>query len=130
MAAEKRFENRIKVFLQSMGIYALGTPVQNMKVPPIGYYEKRFGNRMVSSGLPDMHIVIRGQSLEFELKAPNGKASDLQKHMIEQIINSKCQGAIVYENQNDIPSDGFQYYITYEQLRETVRYYADADVTQ
>ena len=130
MAAEKRFENRIKVFLQSKGIYALGTPVQNMKVPPIGYYEKRFGNRMVSSGLPDMHIVIRGQSLEFELKAPNGKASELQKHMIEQIINSKCQGAIVYENQNDVPNDGFQYYITYEQLRETVRYYADADVTQ
>lgn len=124
MAAEKKFEQRIKKWLATQGIYALGTPVQNMEVPPVGYWEKRWGNKMTASGLPDLHIVIKGQSLEFELKAPNGKASELQKHMVEQIIKSKCQGAILYEYQEDIPDDGFQYYINYEQFKNTVSYYA------
>ena len=79
MAAEKNFENRIKEFLQSVGIYALGTPIQKMKVSPIGYYEKRWGNKMTTSGLPDMHIVVYNHSIEVEVKAPNGQASVLQK---------------------------------------------------
>lgn len=124
MAAEKQFENRIKNFLQSMGIYPLGTPVQKMKVPPIGYYEKRWGNQMTASGLPDLHVVIKSRSLEFELKAPKGKASELQKQKIEQIIKSGCCGAIVYEHEEDIPKDMFKYYITYEQLKEVVKHYA------
>ena len=53
-----------------------------MKVPPIGYYEKRWGSKMTTSGLPDMHIVINGWSFEVEIKAPNGRASELQKHII------------------------------------------------
>lgn len=125
MAQEKNFENRIKVFLQSVGIYALGTPIQKMKVPPVGYYEKRWGNKMTTSGLPDMHIVIKGQSLEIEIKAPHGKASELQKHMIEQIIKSGCKGAVLYEHQKDIPNDGFEYYIDYKQFRDTILYYAE-----
>ena len=80
---------------------------------------------MTSSGLPDMHIVINGFSLEIEVKAPNGKASELQKHMIEQINKSGCRGAVLYEHQWNIPDDGFPYYINYEQFMRTVRYYAD-----
>lgn len=125
MAAEKNFENRIKDFLQSVGIYALGTPIQKMRVPPVGYFEKRWGNRMTSSGLPDMHIVIKGHSLEVEIKAPNGKASELQKHMIEQINKSVCDGVVMYEYRKDIPHDGFQYYIDYELFKELVKYRAD-----
>lgn len=124
MAAEKNFENRIKQFLQSIGIYALGTPVQKMTVPPIGYYEKRWGNKMTTSGLPDLHIVIKGQSFEIEVKAPKGKASELQKHIIEQIDESGCIGAILYEHSSDIPNDGFGFYINYEQFKETVMLYA------
>ena len=98
-----------------------------MATKPIGYYEKRWGNKMTSSGLPDMHIVIKGVSLEVELKAPNGKASDLQKHMIEQINNSRCIGAIMYENRKDIPRCDYDYphYICYEEFKETVMYYAN-----
>ena len=124
MAAEKNFENRIKRWLEEKGIYALGTPIQKMTTAPIGYYEKRWGNKMTTSGLPDLHIVVKGQSLEFELKAPRGRASELQKHIIEQIIDSGCQGAIVYEYQKDIPDDDYQYYIDYEQLKDVVMYYA------
>ena len=115
----------MKKFLEEHGVYALGTPVQKMKALPIGYYEKRWGNKMTSSGLPDMHIVIKGHSLEVELKAPNGKASDLQKHMIGQIQVSDCVGAVMYEHKKDIPKDGFQFYICFDEFKETVKYYAD-----
>ena len=125
MAAEKNFENRIKDFLQSIGVYALGTPIQKMKVPPVGYYEKRWGNKMTTSGLPDLHIVIKNQSLEIEVKAPKGKPSELQKHMIEQIVKSGCNGAILYEYEKDIPDDGYEYYTEYEMFKRVVKMYAD-----
>jgi hypothetical protein len=38
MAAEKLFEERLKKWLETEGIYALGTPVQDMPIPPCGYY--------------------------------------------------------------------------------------------
>ena len=80
---------------------------------------------MTSSGLPDMHIVINGTSLEVELKAPKGKASDLQKRMVKQIIDSNCIGAVMYEHKKDIPNDGYPYYICYEEFKETVVHYAN-----
>lgn len=122
---EKSFENRLKNWLSQQGIYALGTPIQDMHVLPIGYYEKRWGNKMSSSGLPDMHIVIKGQSIEVELKAPNGKASELQKHMIEQINKSGCDGFVMYEQSKDIPSDYFPYYCDFHSFKELVRIYAN-----
>ena len=79
---------------------------------------------MTSSGLPDMHIVINNKSLEVEIKAPNGKASELQKHMIEQIIKSGCNGAILYEHGEDIPNDGFAYYIDYWMFEKVIKHYA------
>ena len=124
MGIEKNFENRIKKWLEMQGIYALGTPVQNMNVEPIGYWEKRWGSKMTPSGLPDLHVVIKGKSLEFEIKGPRGKASELQKHMIEQIIDSGCRGAVLYEHQKDIPNDDFPYYINYAVFKEVVNYYA------
>ena len=124
MGAEKNFESRIKNFLRSCGVYALGTPMQDMKVEPVGYYEKRWGNKMTTSGLPDLHVVIKGTSLEFEIKAPNGKPSELQKHIIKQMVNAGCPAAIVYENRENIPKDGFEYYIDYEKLKEVIKHYA------
>lgn len=128
MAQEKLFENRIKKFLQSHGIYPLGTPIQKMKVSPIGYYEKRWGNKMVASGLPDMHIVICNMSIDVEIKAPNGRASELQKRMVEQINDSQCAGCVLYEHQENIPDDGFEYYINYEQFKDTIQWYISRGV--
>lgn len=85
MGQEKIFENKVKRYLESLGIYALGTPRTKMSVEPIGYYEKRWGNMFTPSGLPDMHICIHGHSLEVELKGDTGRVSALQKFMIEQI---------------------------------------------
>ena len=95
MAAEKLFEEHLKRWLESEGIYRLGTPKQSMAVPPCGYYEKRWGGgKYTKAGLPDMHIVVHGISVEIELKAPNGRASELQKQKLSQIADAGCIGFI------------------------------------
>lgn len=103
MAQEKSFENRVKRFLESNGIYPLGTPKQNITVPVIGYYEKRWGGgQFAKSGLPDLHIVIRGTSIEAELKAPNGKPSVLQLKNLELINLSNSIGHILVEDSRTV----------------------------
>lgn len=86
MAAEKQFEEKVKRYLKSIGVYPLGTPADKMTVPPIGYFEKRWGGgTFTKSGLPDMHIVVNGYSVDVELKAETGRISELQKFVIKQI---------------------------------------------
>ena len=86
MAGEKNFEERVKRYLKSIGVYPLGTPPDKMIAPPIGYYEKRWGGgTFTKSGLPDLHIVVNGMSVDVELKAQNGRPSELQIFVIKQI---------------------------------------------
>ena len=86
MAGEKNFEERVKRYLKSIGVYPLGTPPDKMTAPPIGYYEKRWGGgTFTKSGLPDLHIVCNGMSVDVELKSQNGRPSELQIFVIKQI---------------------------------------------
>ena len=86
MAGEKNFEERVKRYLKSIGVYPLGTPPDKMTVTPCGYYEKRWGGgTFTKSGLPDLHIVVNGMSVDVELKAQNGRPSELQIFVIKQI---------------------------------------------
>lgn len=94
MGEEKNYENKIKRWLQSKGIYALGSVYDPNKA--IGYYEKRFGCSFTPSGLPDMHICINGYSIEVELKATNGRPSPLQLRCIEQINTSGGKALLLY----------------------------------
>lgn len=97
MAAEKNFENQLKDWLTSVGIYALGTPEQDITTPPCGYWEKRWGGgKYIKSGMPDMHIVVNGISLEVELKAPNGRPSELQIQKLNQIDNAGCIALVLF----------------------------------
>ena len=96
MAEEKLFENRVKRWLESLGVYPLGTARDKMPVPPVGYYEKRWGGGFSKSGLPDLHLVVNGISLDVELKAPNGRPSDLQKQKIRQINDSGSLAMVLY----------------------------------
>jgi hypothetical protein len=97
MAAEKTFEEKLKKWLESEGIYALGTPKQDMTTPPCGYWEKRWGGgKYIKSGMPDMHIVVNGISIEAELKAPNGRPSELQIQKLNQIDDAGCIGLVLY----------------------------------
>lgn len=99
MAQEKNFETRVKNWLKSEGIYDLGTPEQQMNVPPCGYFEKRWGGGYSKSGLPDMHLVVNGISIEVELKAPNGRVSAVQDQKLGQIRKSGCMGFVLYPHQ-------------------------------
>ena len=97
MAGEKSFENRLKKWLESEGIYPLGEPVDKMEVPPCGYYEKRWGGgRYTKSGLPDLRITVNGIALDVELKGPGGSPSPLQVHNIRQINNSGGYAFLLY----------------------------------
>lgn len=97
MAGEKNFENRLKRWLESEGIYPLGHPKDQMSVAPCGYWEKRWGGgRYVKSGLPDMRVVVNGIAFEVELKATNGTPSELQKRNIRQINNSGGIAMVLY----------------------------------
>lgn len=97
MAAEKSFEDKLKKWLESEGIYPLGTAKQDMTTPPCGYWEKRWGGgKYIKSGMPDMHIVVNGISIEAELKAPNGRPSELQKQKLNQIDDAGCIAVVLF----------------------------------
>lgn len=97
MAEEKSFENKLKDWLESEGIYALGTEKQKMTTEPCGYWEKRWGGgKYTKAGMPDMHIVVNGISIEAELKASSGRPSELQIQKINQIDDAGCIGLVLY----------------------------------
>lgn len=97
MAAEKNFENKIKKWLEKQGVYALGTPEQDITVPPCGYWEKRWGGGIYTKkGLPDLHIVVNGISMDVEVKAQGGKPSELQKHNVVQINQSGSIAMVLF----------------------------------
>ncbi len=96
MAAEKNFENQVKRWLESEGIYPLGTEQQKITVTPCGYWEKRWGGGYSKKGLPDMHIVVNGINIDAELKASDGKPSELQKHNVVQINQSGSIAMVLY----------------------------------
>lgn len=101
MAAEKSFEEKLKDWLESEGIYRLGTPEQKMTVEPCGYWEKRWGSKYSGAGWPDMHIVVNNISIEVELKVPGNSPSELQIQKLNQIDDSKCIGLVLYPKDFD-----------------------------
>lgn len=77
MAAEKLFENKIKKYLKDNG----------------DWYVKFFANSYTKSGIPDILACSGGYFLAIEVKAPNGKPSELQKYNVQSI--NKCGGFAV-----------------------------------
>lgn len=77
MAQEKRFENKIKDYIKSVG----GRPF------------KWFGNAYSESGVPDILACINGQFVAIEVKAQYGKVSELQMVKIKEI---KAAGGFAY----------------------------------
>ena len=81
----------------------MATPVQKKTVPAIGYWVKRWGGGIYQKkGLPDMQIVVKGRCIEVELKARNGKPSEIQKHIIGEINESGGVGIIIYPDEFEI----------------------------
>ena len=69
MAAEKNFENKVKAYLRTRN----------------AYFVKFFANAFTRSGVPDILACVNGYFVGIEVKAQNGKPSDLQLHNVRQI---------------------------------------------
>lgn len=85
MAAEKSFENKIKKYLKDNGCW----------------YVKYFANRMTKSGIPDILACVNGFFVAIEVKASNGKPSELQLYHRDEIRKAKGMSIIIYPEQWD-----------------------------
>lgn len=64
--------------------------------------EKRWGGgKYTKNGLPDLHIVVNKISIEVELKAANGRPSQLQYRNIAFIKEAGCYAYIIYPEDFD-----------------------------
>lgn len=83
---EKQFEEQVKRFLESAGIYRIGTAADKMTVEPTGYWIKRWGgSKYVPAGVPDMQITVGVFNVDVELKSETGKLDPLQVQKLKQI---------------------------------------------
>lgn len=80
MAAEKQFENKIKIWLKEHGCY----------------FVKFFANRMTKTGVPDILACVNGHFVGIEVKAQNGRPSELQLYNVKKIRESGGLAFIVY----------------------------------
>lgn len=80
IAAEKKFENKIKKFLKDND----------------AWFVKYFANRMTKSGIPDILACVNGYFVAVEVKAENGKPSELQKYHRDKINESMGIAVILY----------------------------------
>lgn len=86
IAAEKTFETKIKSYLKDNGCYII----------------KTHGDRFSKVGTPDLLICCNGHFIGAEIKAENGKPSELQLYHLRQINNSGGIGLLL------IPSKGIE----------------------
>ena len=85
MAQEKQFENRIKRYLTENGIW----------------HVKYFANGFTKSGIPDILACANGKFLAIEVKAENGKPTQLQVYNVEKIREAGGYAMIVKPSQFD-----------------------------
>ena len=85
IAAEKNFENRIKAFLEDEGCW----------------FVKFFANAYTKSGIPDILCCCNGYFVAVEVKASNGKPSELQKMNVRKINEINGFAVILYPDQFD-----------------------------
>lgn len=80
MAAEKTFENKVKKFLDEQG----------------AWYVKFFANSFTKSGIPDILACVNGYFVGVEVKAQNGRPSELQLYNIRKIREAGGFAVVLY----------------------------------
>ncbi len=85
MKAEKTFETKVKKYLRNCGCWVL----------------KSWSNGIQREGVPDLLVCCNGYFLGVELKAQDGKPSELQLWNIEQIKNAGGIALVLYPNKFD-----------------------------
>lgn len=86
MGNEKQFEEKVKEYLTSKGCY----------------FVKTHGDRFSKVGVPDLIVSCNGYFIGAELKAENGKPTELQLYHLRSIIDSGGYGMVL------IPSKGIE----------------------
>ena len=79
-AREKTFENKVKKFLEANG----------------AWYVKFFANSYTKSGIPDILACVNGYFVAIEVKAQNGKPSELQLYNVRKIREAGGFAMILY----------------------------------
>lgn len=69
MAEEKQFEKKVKNYLKNQGAWIL----------------KTWSGGFQRSGIPDLLCCYKGKFIGIELKAENGRLSELQKYELDEI---------------------------------------------
>lgn len=85
MAAEKQFEKQVKGWLNNLK--QEGHPIKFIKI---------WGGGFQKAGIPDLICCINGIYFEVELKASNGRPTDLQEHNIKLTNSANGIGMILY----------------------------------
>lgn len=80
MAQEKTFENKVKKFFASQG----------------AWHVKFFANSFTKSGIPDILACVNGYFVGIEVKAQNGKPSELQLYNIRKIREAGGFAVVLY----------------------------------
>lgn len=81
MAKEKQFETKVKTLLKEQKCYF------------IKYWG---GGQFTKAGIPDIICCCAGKFIGVELKAPNGKPSELQIYNLKKIEESGGYGILLY----------------------------------
>ena len=77
---EKLYENKIKAYLKSIG----------------AYFIKTHGDRFSKVGTPDIIACVNGQFVAVEVKAENGKPSELQLYHLDEIWKAGGLAFLLY----------------------------------
>ena len=80
MGAEKQFENKIKKFLTEQGCY----------------HFKFFANSYTKRGIPDLIACVNGYFVGIEVKAEDGKPSELQLYNVRKIQEAGGIAMVLY----------------------------------
>ena len=96
MAAEKNFENRLRAWLHTVGVYPAGMPNDKQTETPMGWYLKIWGGGFQKSGIPDLLMCVNGIFIAAELKASVGKPTELQVKNIQMVNSGGGIGLVVY----------------------------------
>ena len=80
IASEKSFENKIKAYLKSIG----------------AYFIKTHGDRFSKVGVPDIIACVKGHFVAVEVKAENGKPSELQLYHLDKIGEAGGYSFLLY----------------------------------
>lgn len=87
IAAEKQFENKVKVFLKDNDCWFLK------------YWG---GAAYTKKGIPDILVCCKGRFMGVEVKAPDGKPSDLQIYNLRRIDRAGGLAILLYPKDYDL----------------------------